>query len=170
VLSIKRNNKLENNSTIYSKYFYVYDNAKIKEELERHAEIASDVEFDKVGSQALAYIGLGDALAGLLSGGSSDVQIDELFPLRFLQYWKALTAIVGDPSGDRDHQSRPTKLGLGRQFFRQVVRPLTEIRDNFDVAHISRPGRQRFVTSQNVEDCRHAAVLAIRAHFGLKEV
>ena len=57
--------------------------------------------------------------------------------LAFLQLFKALTAIVGDPSSDRDYQSRCRKLGLPKDFWQTKAKPLYEIRNDDDVAHYS---------------------------------
>lgn len=57
--------------------------------------------------------------------------------LAFLQLFKALTSIVGDPSSDRDYQSRCKRLGLAKDFWQVKARPLYEIRNDEDVAHYS---------------------------------
>lgn len=57
--------------------------------------------------------------------------------LAFLQLFKALTAIVGDPSSDRDYQSRCKRLGLGKDFWQVKAKPLYDIRNDDDVAHYS---------------------------------
>lgn len=57
--------------------------------------------------------------------------------LAFLQLFKALTAIIGDPSSDRDYQSRFRRLGLARDFWEAKVRPLYDVRNEEDVAHYS---------------------------------
>jgi hypothetical protein len=53
----------------------------------------------------------------------------------FLNLWKAASVIVGDPSVDRDYQRRYRDLGLDRQFFRDRIESLRELRNNVDVAH-----------------------------------
>lgn len=57
--------------------------------------------------------------------------------LAFLQLFKALTSIVGDPSSDRDYQSRCKRLGLAKDFWQTKARPLYDIRNEEDVAHYS---------------------------------
>lgn len=57
--------------------------------------------------------------------------------LAFLQLFKALTTIVGDPSSNRDYQRRCKRLGLARDFWQLRVRPLYDIRNDEDVAHYS---------------------------------
>lgn len=58
--------------------------------------------------------------------------------LAFLQLYKALTTIIGDPSTDKDYQSRPKKLGLPVDFWSVRARPLYKVRNEEDVAHYSR--------------------------------
>ena len=72
---------------------------------------------------ALNYFRLGDELIKLLAGWAPESEAQELFPLRFLQYWKSVTAIIGDPSRTRGAQSKPRDLGLGRRFYQKEVRP-----------------------------------------------
>lgn len=55
----------------------------------------------------------------------------------FLQLFKALTILLGDPAVDRDHQSRAKRLGLGGSFWMDRVKPLYKIRNENDVAHYS---------------------------------
>jgi hypothetical protein len=53
----------------------------------------------------------------------------------FLQLFKALTSIIGDPSSDRDYQSRCRSLGLSRDFWQSRAKPLYDVRNEDDVAH-----------------------------------
>lgn len=55
----------------------------------------------------------------------------------FLNLWKALTTIVGDPSRDRDHQRRYRRLGLDSAFYASRIKRLHDLRNEFDVAHYS---------------------------------
>jgi hypothetical protein len=55
----------------------------------------------------------------------------------FLHLWKAITVILGDPSVDRDHQSRFKRFGLPCGFWKNEVDPLKGVRDSCDVAHYS---------------------------------
>lgn len=57
--------------------------------------------------------------------------------LAFLQVYKALTSIIGDPSSDRDYQSRCKRLGLGKDFWSERAKPLYVVRNQSDVAHYS---------------------------------
>jgi hypothetical protein len=57
--------------------------------------------------------------------------------LAFLQVYKALTSIIGDPSSDKDYQSRCKHLGLGKNFWPEKAKPLYVVRNQKDVAHYS---------------------------------
>jgi hypothetical protein len=57
--------------------------------------------------------------------------------LAFLQVFKALTSIIGDPSSDKDYQSRCKRLGLGKDFWPKKAQPLYLVRSQKDVAHYS---------------------------------
>jgi hypothetical protein len=52
----------------------------------------------------------------------------------FLNLWKAITTIVGDPA-ERDYQSRYKKLGLDYRFFKERIDKVTRMRNDLDVAH-----------------------------------
>jgi hypothetical protein len=55
----------------------------------------------------------------------------------FLNLWKAVTAVVGDPSRDRDYQSRYRRFGLDYDFFKDGISKIKRMRDDLDVAHHS---------------------------------
>ena len=57
--------------------------------------------------------------------------------LAFLQLFKALTTLIGDPSSDRDYQSRCRRLGLPADFWVNRAKPLYLVRNDEDVAHYS---------------------------------
>lgn len=52
----------------------------------------------------------------------------------FLNLWKAITTIVGDPD-EKDYQSRYKKLGLDYSFFKDGIDKVTRMRNTLDVAH-----------------------------------
>jgi hypothetical protein len=76
--------------------------------------------------------------------------------LAFLQLFKALTALVGEPGTDRDYQSRSSSLELQKDFWLAKVKPLYTVRCDEDVAHyslaVSEPGAflQRFQQAAGV--------------------
>jgi len=53
----------------------------------------------------------------------------------FLNLWKAVTTIVGDPSTDHDYRSRYKKFGIEQPFFEQKIEGLRKLRNDYDVAH-----------------------------------
>lgn len=57
--------------------------------------------------------------------------------LAFLQLFKALTALIGDPSSDKDYQSRFRRIGLPADFWTNRAKPLYNVRNDADVAHYS---------------------------------
>ena len=64
--------------------------------------------------------------------------------MAFLQLFKALVTIVGEPKVDRDYQRRATQLGLSPGYWNERVKPLYDVRNDEDVAHYAladpRPG------------------------------
>lgn len=143
--------------------FRVYDNLSLAANIIETVELTSHVPSDKRLDRSLMYMGIGDAMSELFGADTPDEYSAETLPIQFLQYWKALTVIAGDASRDKDHQIRPTKLGLGREFFRQRVKPLNELRDRSDVAHSINPRDARAVSSDDVTECREVATIVIRA-------
>jgi hypothetical protein len=69
----------------------------------------------------------------------------------FLNAWKAVTTILGDPSADRDHQRRHRDIGFGKDFSYDKVKRLTDLRNDYDVAHYS---------------LRTDALEEVKAHYG----
>ena len=57
----------------------------------------------------------------------------------FLNLWKALSVVVGDPSRpeDSDYQSRYKKLGFDYTFFKDKIEKVRDLRNSYDVAHYS---------------------------------
>ena len=55
----------------------------------------------------------------------------------YLNMWKAITTILGDPSIDRDYQSRFRTFALPDGYWDDHVKPLKQVRDDVDVAHYS---------------------------------
>jgi hypothetical protein len=74
----------------------------------------------------------------------------------FLQLFKALVVLVGEPGVDSDYQRRGQSLGLGADFWQTKVRPLYDVRNDEDVAHyrisVPTPGAmlQRFAQAAGV--------------------
>jgi len=53
----------------------------------------------------------------------------------FLNLWKAVATIIGDPSKDPDYQRRYKKYGFDYKFFQQKIERLRKFRNDYDVAH-----------------------------------
>lgn len=67
----------------------------------------------------------------------------------FLSLAKAVTTLIGDPSADRDHQSRYKEIGLNYEFYQNKIRRVLELRNSYDVAHHDLTGRGADVIEQN---------------------
>lgn len=57
--------------------------------------------------------------------------------LAFLQLFKAVVTIIGEPAVDRDYQSRARRLGLPADFWETDVKRFYLVRSDADVAHHS---------------------------------
>jgi hypothetical protein len=55
----------------------------------------------------------------------------------YLNLWKALASVVGDPSRDSNHQSRYKQLGISYEFYRNRIQKMHKARNGLDVAHAS---------------------------------
>jgi hypothetical protein len=53
----------------------------------------------------------------------------------FLNLWKAVTTIVGDPARGEGYQKRYRQFGMDRTFFLNKIERLKKFRDDYDVAH-----------------------------------
>ncbi len=53
----------------------------------------------------------------------------------FLNYWKAATAVIGDRTKGDTTDERGRRLGLGADYYKSKVQPLTDVRNDYDVAH-----------------------------------
>ena len=149
--------------------FTVFDNSenrKVMSEAVNSIDLLEQ-EYKSTFVRSVKYLAIGDGILSSVAPWDDEALI-LVVPLQFLQYWKCLTAIVGDPSKDKDHQARPNTLGLGRQFFRSRISPLHDLRNSFDVAHVTDPNSPVVVTPTQATDCREVAVLALegflRAH------
>ena len=69
-------------------------------------------------------------ITGILSGHFR-YMISEIF----LNMWKAATTVVGDPTVDKDYQSRYRKLGIDKDFFEKKIEVAHKVRNDYDVAH-----------------------------------
>src|SRR5260370_35959132 len=53
----------------------------------------------------------------------------------FLNVWKGVSAVIGDPSQDSDYQRRYRALGLDDDFFQTRIELIRQPRNDCDVAH-----------------------------------
>ncbi len=53
----------------------------------------------------------------------------------FLNVWKAVSAVIGDPSRDSDYQRRYRAIGLSDDFFQTRIEAVRALRNDYDVAH-----------------------------------
>lgn len=114
----------------------VYNNQELSERFARAAAWAAVV--DDVAHKALFYF----EHACLLNEFSQTLSLSSPHAAfsrasAFLQLFKALTTIIGDPSSDRDYQSRCKRIGLQKDFWQTKAKPLYDIRNDADVAHYS---------------------------------
>ena len=79
---------------------------------------------------ALFLIGRGVAHHGGVISRHYDFTVAAIF----LNLWKSVTVIIGDPT-ERDYQSRYRTIGLDYQFFKTKIDRLKNLRDTYDVAH-----------------------------------
>jgi hypothetical protein len=140
--------------------FFIYDIPHTRAAFVDAAEAVRGSVVDETFSRALDYFALGDELLAMREDSEIPAETMELLSLRFLQYWKALTTIIGDQTDPR-FQSKYKNIGLPREFFRQTVRRLKELRDNHDVAHVPRRPDGVKLAVADVEACRSAARTAI---------
>jgi len=89
-------------------------------------------------NRALLYAEHAHVLQELaLSDDASSDHTAFTYALAFLQLFKAVTAVLGEPGRDRDYQRRFRQMGLPEDFWEQRVRPLYDVRNDEDVAHYS---------------------------------
>ncbi len=95
---------------------------------------SADVRCDR----ALAYFENAIALRDLAVAAAFDsTRASMLQALAFLQLWKALTTILGEPGTDKDYQRRFKDYGLPENYWKDTIEPLNRIRNDEDVAHYS---------------------------------
>lgn len=60
-----------------------------------------------------------------------------LLPEIYLNYYKSLSTIIGDPKIDKDYQKRYRVLGFDKDYFDNIIETLRNIRNNCDISHYS---------------------------------
>ena len=114
----------------------IYSTREVQQRLEVAFQWATRV--DERGRKALLYFEHGCLLsefAQTLPMFSAHAGFS--WALAFLQLYKALATILGEPGTDRDYQSRAGRLGLPSDFWATRVKELYNVRNDEDVAHYS---------------------------------
>jgi hypothetical protein len=116
-----------------------YNLAELSDKVRKSMEIA-DLR-DPTLEKALTYYRHG----AILRDGSTTYAWDDESPEStqailfrsesFLNYWKAATSIIGDRTKGDANDERGRRLGLGPDYYRTTVQPLTNLRNDYDVAH-----------------------------------
>lgn len=143
---------------------FAYELNILRRQILDAGELANGLPPDSLLDQALRYFHVGEALHTLAAVSPARGVLE---PLCFLQFWKALATIVGDPSRDRDHQMRFRTIGLGKgqpSYYADTLKPLHDIRNQFDVAHIASLDTPQFVSQEDVVRCRMTAAEAIQTY------
>lgn len=87
-----------------------------------------------------------------------------LISAAFLNLWKAISTVVGDPSVDSDYQSRYKAIGLDHDFFKNKIEKVRELRNNLDVAHYSLKDEDVAAVERSFEEATQVALDVIRAY------
>lgn len=82
----------------------------------------------------------------------------------FLNMWKALTTIIGDPSIDKDYQSRYKRLGFGYEFFKSKIEYVKDIRNQYDVAHYHVEQDRIKKVEQNFGKAKEVVISVLKAY------
>ena len=82
----------------------------------------------------------------------------------FLTLWKAATAIIGDPSVDKDYRSRYRKLGLDDQFFIEKIERIRQLRNAYDVAHYTLDAQRLKDTEVEYGQCQQSVAEIIKRY------
>jgi len=89
-----------------------------------------------------------------------------LIAAAFLNLWKAITTIIGDPSKNSDYQSRYKLLGFDYNFFKTKLEYIRELRNNFDIAHYHIEDNKNKIDKnfQDARDITENTLLAYRKY------
>lgn len=79
----------------------------------------------------------------------------------FLNLWKALSTIVGDPSKDKDHQRRYKSLGLNYDYYLSKIKKAHDLRNDYDVAHYSLDEEKITMVDKNISEVIETAITVI---------
>jgi hypothetical protein len=82
----------------------------------------------------------------------------------FLNLWKAVSVIVGDPSHDCDYQRHYRQFGFDYQFFTSKIQHLNTLRNSYDVAHYSLDENLLKEVDANVGEAENIAAEVLRRY------
>ncbi|MCH7836055.1 MAG: hypothetical protein IH864_04240 [Chloroflexi bacterium] len=88
----------------------------------------------------------------------------------FLNYWKSITAVLGDPSKEgKRFQLFYKKLGIDRSLIRTDVKRLSGIRNDYDVAHsLGAAGGNAFsISDEDINLAERMAKLVMQSYYDL---
>jgi hypothetical protein len=113
----------------------IYDLVEMKGRLERSIprSLLADERLDK----ALLYLEHGWFLYTVREQARGTHHHAMIVASAFLQLWKAVTTLLGEPDTDADYQRRHRSFGLPRTFWEERMKPLYRVRNEEDVAHYS---------------------------------
>ena len=117
--------------------FTTYNLKKLKKDLLKSAKMMS-MSDDKL-KRALFYFEhsllLYDARDSIVSAFTR--HHSQLISSAFLNLWKAISVILGDPSKsvDKDYQKRYKKLGISFSYFSSKIEKIRNFRNDYDIAH-----------------------------------
>ena len=117
----------------------VYDLSKLKSSLD-YSLSKIDIN-DKYALRFLEYFDRATFLYDMYSLESIKIlnsrYLNFLCTEAFLNYFKSITVILGDPSIDSDYQSRFKRFGYDEIFFKNTMEFFRKIRNDNDVSHYS---------------------------------
>jgi hypothetical protein len=113
----------------------IYDLHEMKQRLER--SIPRSLLVDERLDKALQYLEHGWFLYTVREHARGTRHHAMVIASAFLQLWKAVTTLLGEPDTDADYQRRHRSYGLPRQFWEDRMKPLYRVRNEDDVAHYS---------------------------------
>lgn len=88
----------------------------------------------------------------------------------YLNLWKAISVVLGEPGTDSDYQKRFRDIGFDTNFWKEKIQPLLTVRNDHDVAHYSLDATAVGAVDKNFGNaeavCR--TVLNVYADYALK--
>lgn len=84
----------------------------------------------------------------------------------FLNLWKSVSSILGDPSKseDSDYQKRYKELGFDSSFFKTKVEKIRKLRNNYDVAHYALSNSEIEKIQENFGEADEIALIVIKGY------